>query len=217
MVGDKRGRQLVPKRPRSLPETIFGIVGGVATFAWIFEVCLKIIDAVGRVQTVMALGPYAHYLDKWWIQPIELVAAAIFIVLATRIEQSRETEDAPKIILLETREPTPIKRDWLWMKVALSGTVLAALAAGGVSLVVQYHKHISQQQTAHSIPGGNSDLRANPVPQASAGQLGEPTQETKARAANPPKNDVATAPSTVRNKSTPGTSKSTPIVIPIPD
>lgn len=98
--------QTVPKRPRSVLEKTLGIAGGVAAAAWLFTLFLRIIDVISRVQTVLALEPYVHYLVTWWAQLIELVLAVSFIVVATKIEQLRETEDAPRIILLDTREPT---------------------------------------------------------------------------------------------------------------
>lgn len=203
--------RLAPKRPRSFWERIFGIVGGVATVAWIFQVCLRVIDAISRVQTLMAVEPYVHYLLTWWAQLIELGAAVTFIVLATRIEHSRETEDAPRIILLETREPTPPKRDWLWMKVAGAGILFAALAAGCVFLVVK-----PSGQAIRSARGADLAQKSN-SPQTNAAQASKPDREKKSFATNPrPKN---VTPTTLQNKSTTQSrpSQSVPVTIPVPD
>jgi hypothetical protein len=207
MRNDKEISQLVPKRPRSVREKIFGIVGGVATFAWIFPMCLRIIDAIGRVQILMALEPYTHYLVTWWVQLIELGAAVTFVVLATRIEHSRETEDAPKIILLETRKPTPIKRDWLWMKVTAGGGLFAAVVATIVFLAV---RHNPAAQTAQTKMGPSVAPKAIPVPDNKpAGNAKLPSSQVK-RSTIP-----VTAQDKPVNKSQ--ASQPPPIVIPVPD
>lgn len=207
MRKDKEVNQLVPKRPRSLREKTFGIVGGVATVAWIFPVCLRVIDVISRVQTLMALEPYVRYLVTWWAQLIELGAAVTFIVLATRIEHSRETEDAPRIILLETREPIPPKRDWLWMKVAGAGTLFAALAAGGVFLVVKHSRQPSERASGSAVQS-----QSVPVKSITAAPTRNPTNasEVKTHSASPPKKSVV--PPAVQAKSIPQ-----PAVIPVPD
>jgi len=212
MGQDKDGNQLGPKRPRSLLEKGFGIAGGIAAAAWIFTLFLRIIDAIARVQTVMALEPYVRYLVTWWAQLIELALAVSFIVVATKIEQSRETEDAPRIILLDTQEPTPVQRDWLWMKVTAAGTLLAGLAAGGVFLSVKRSSaHIPQ-----NVAGSGLALKSKPALQADAAQATEPNRDTKS-SSNPAKRNVA--PKTVPDKSTAQSPPSPPVsvVIPVPD
>jgi len=200
MVADNEVKDLGAKRPRSLLEKAFGIAGGMAATAWIFALFLRVIDTISRVQTVLALEPYVHYLVTWWTQLIELAMAVTLIVVATRIEQTRETEDAPRIILLGTREPTPIKRHWLWMKVAGAGTLIAAFAAVGVFLIVGYSR-----QTSEHASGAIAQSRSVPVTRTSAAPTRNSTSAgvVKAHSASPPKKSVVTRAVQVKSISQP--------------
>ena len=201
----------MPKRPRSPREKILGIIGGVAATAWIFTFFLRVIDSISRVQTLMSLGPYVHYLITWWAQLIELFVAVTSIVLATRIEQARETADAPRIILLATREPTPIKRDRLWMKVTAIGILLAASAAVAVFVGVRHSKQTTQIASVRSKSGSASQ------PGAAPSQSPTHSSEANTAPANPQKKNTKPHPVQTKSVSPSTTPRSTPIVIPVPD
>jgi hypothetical protein len=190
MVKDREDKRQELKSPRSTGEKLAGAVAGIFTFSGVFVLVLRIIDSISRVQTLATLEPYIHYLLTWWGQLIELGTAVFLVVCATRIEQAREKADAPRIILPYSRQPDPIERHRLWIKLAAGCIIVAFLCAGSTALILSRHSTKNHDgevsvtsnlvRTTPAVPPENTPAPGKPKSQKHADKKARSSTHTTA-------------------------------------
>jgi hypothetical protein len=125
---------------------------------------VRIIDQISRVQIMIALAPYFNWLGTWWGQTLELVAAVLFVVWATRLEQDREREEIPRIFLPgggTVSKPgirQKAKHQWFWIKLAAYTLVPGVIFIG---ILGAYWQHKGK-----SPPQSNPPVQASIFPNA---------------------------------------------------
>jgi len=108
----------------------------------------------------MSLGPYIRYLGNPLVQLGEVLGAVGLLVWATRLEQARETEAAPRIILpYGTGEPERPKRHWFWVKI---GGILAVIAVIFITVSALSH-HIPSKKAQLAVVDSPKE-NTTPIP-----------------------------------------------------
>jgi len=133
----------------------------------------------------MILNPYVHYLVSPWALLAEMSCVACLLFYATRLEQIRAADEAPRIIRPYTIPEKP-KKHIFWIKTALCSAGTATILAVVVVAVVH---HNSKVQLSKVEPGDNSKKRdINPEPAKNNPQKSLPRK----RPSSPPVNTAPT-------------------------
>ena len=138
----------------------------------------------------MAVGPYLGVLMTPLAFLIELFGAVGLLFYATRLEQNREREDAPRIITPYTI-PTKPKWHWFWLK--LAGVVAAVVVTGAISLGAWLKLHEAPPPSIPNSPPVPSVTRAAPrtTTNSNKKQTSAKTMEPKSLPAKAPETPTA--------------------------
>ncbi len=122
----------------------------------------------------MTLAPYLQQLGTWWGQSLLFVAAVIFFIWATRLEQEREQEEASKNASLIYRPggssegkiglppPKPIPHHrWHWAKI---GGLTCCVGFIVIGIAYAFQHHVSSRREQHQqSPPPRAQLQSSPV------------------------------------------------------
>jgi hypothetical protein len=185
MVG---ANENIPGMPKKKLERIAGIMGAIFIMV---EVGIKLLDWISRAQTVMTLNPLLPYLATPYGVGGALIVGFILVIWATRLEQTREENDAPRIITdFNSRKPSPIRRHWFWAK--LTGIlVVLSLIVVFVSIWIEPKRSSHATRVAsgpgqvHAFQGNSTPAPPQQVPSELKPKNSKPLS-TRKTATNPP-------------------------------
>lgn len=140
--------------PNKTKEKAAGVFAAFFTASWIFDAIVHLLDWMSRGETVLELHPYVRYLVAPWAILVQLAGAVWLLIYATRLEQFRETDEAPRVILAYT-EPEEPKRHWLWLKLGASAAALSAILTLSMFLW-WHHSHRANMAAIHPTPSSLS-------------------------------------------------------------
>lgn len=123
-------------KPNKTVERAAGIGGQVLTVPWIFSAAVHVIDWIGRGQTTLTLPSFVETLATPWANLIELLGAVSLLYYATRLEDARELDEAPRVILPYSKPPE-LRRLRIWLKLAVVVCIVSVGCAGALSWVAR--------------------------------------------------------------------------------
>src|ERR1700723_912925 len=165
--------------PKVLRERTVGITG---ILIGILLMVLRVLDWISRGETLMSLNPYIHYLERPIPQIFEILLVVGLLIWATKLEQAREDDDVPRIMLpYGNREPAKPQSHWFWVK---SGIVFAVVCLVVIGISARVHRTPPKDQIAAATPSEKPKPLGSSPPDTHPTKLASPQpQHTK----TPPK------------------------------
>ena len=153
-------------------ERIAGVAGSAVLLPFAFTLACRIIDAVSRVQLMITLDPYLHWLTTWWGQSTELIVGLLLLYGATVFEHKREAESHSLIFRPGGSHdgkpglpaPKP-KQQFVWIKIAVLPIACGIILAVVVWASIRFRTHqikppISTALPTEAAPAGPTVLPA---------------------------------------------------------
>ncbi len=192
-------------KPNKAKERAAGYGGATLGASWLFWAALHVVDWLGRAQTAMTVAPYVGILSTPLALLLELLTATGLLLYATRLEQDREAEEAPRIIL-PFAPPVKPNRHWYWIKLSIITGAASLVAALCVFAWIRVHRpQPINSATVETVPKKvDSSVTPKPNPPLTEGPSAAPA--TKA----PPSKKAEPLPTSTGNVTPPTTPDNRP-------